>query len=235
MAEPEVPGEIVAELLAAGADGFVATRKAIAARARANGERDLATAIGKIRKPPRLVWKLHDAARSEPEALDQLLTAAAAARQAQASGRGQDLRDATAALRVASSALAARDTEVAQTVRAMAADEGALELLRDGRLLALPDDGDLAALPTGRPALKVVPPAPESPEPPEQPDPTELRRARAALRKAEQSVDKAERALATSRGQLADAQARVAQREEALSEAKGRAAEARAALAELEG
>ncbi len=241
----DVPQAVLAELLAAGADEFVATRKTIAARIRDEGDRELATAVGKLRKPPVIVWRLNQAAAADGEAMDQLVAAAAAARKAQDAGQGQDLREATAAMRVAVSALAAGDVGVAQTLRSLAADEEALDALDEGRLFALPADTDLGSLPSGtaarRPQLRAVKaPAkrakggPSKSKPKPKADRVALGRARAAVRKAEQSVEKALRALDSAHKQLDEATTRVEQREQALTDARTSADKARSALEKLQ-
>ncbi len=239
----DVPEAVLAELLASGPDDFVATRKALAARIRDQGDRDLAAEVGKLRKPPVMVWRLNQTATADGEAMDQLVTAAAAARKAQDAGKGQDLRDATAAMRVAVSALAAGDVGLAQVLRSLAADEEALDALREGRLFALPGEVDLGSLPSraapGRPQLRSVKAPPERAKAAKsrakpKADPVALGRARAAARKAEQSVEKALRALDGARKQLDEASARVEQREKALADARAAADKARTALDEIQ-
>lgn len=72
---------------------FVAERKALAARLRVDGDRDAATAVMAMRKPPRSAWALNVLARAEPDVIEQVLGAARAVAAAIAEG-GDELRSA---------------------------------------------------------------------------------------------------------------------------------------------
>lgn len=137
-AEGVVPREVLVEILSAGPDDFVAARTAASRRIRAEGDRTLAAAVAKVRKPTRLVWRLQEAAAASPDALAELRWAAAEARHAQGKGDGPALRAATAAVRGAVEDLAGGDVEIGQAFRGLVADEGTLDEVADGVLLALP-------------------------------------------------------------------------------------------------
>lgn len=129
---------------------FVAERNARVKRLRAEGHRDEAAALGRVRKPTIAAWAVNQLPRRHPDEVDALLEAGTALRTAQhraASGRGAEgLRDATTRVRAAVEGLADRGaavlaeagaaahhrTEVAQTLFAAATDPELHERLRRG-------------------------------------------------------------------------------------------------------
>ena len=127
-------------------DRFVAERGALAKALRAEGRRDEAARVGKLRKPSAAAWAVNQLVRTQGRAVSELLSAADALREAQAdllAGRGdpQQLREAAARERAAVDALVATarglltadghelsDTtleRVADTLRAAARDDEA--------------------------------------------------------------------------------------------------------------
>ncbi|MFZ2174352.1 MAG: hypothetical protein WAW17_10000, partial [Rhodococcus sp. (in: high G+C Gram-positive bacteria)] len=62
---------------------FVEARKARVAAAKQDGDRDLATAIGKLRKPTTVGWLVNLLARQLPHEIDSLLALGEALRDAQ--------------------------------------------------------------------------------------------------------------------------------------------------------
>lgn len=73
-------------------DDFIAERDAAAARARERGDRELAKAIGRLRRPTRAAWLANLLARHRREQLDGLLTLAAGLADAQRTLDGAALR-----------------------------------------------------------------------------------------------------------------------------------------------
>jgi DNA repair exonuclease SbcCD ATPase subunit len=129
---------------------FVATRKALVARLRADGRTDDARQLAAARRPTRAAWALNQLARRAPSVLDALVEAARDLQAAQADALARDrdrLREATRAYRaalvraadVASAALGESPGEsvraqIADTLQAAATDEETAALLRHGRL-----------------------------------------------------------------------------------------------------
>lgn len=139
------------ELYAVPPDEFVERREARRGEARADGDRALAQAIGKFRKPTTAAWVVNVLARREPAELTQLVDLGAALREAQDSLDGDELRElaqqrhrVVAALARQARSLAAElgrpvsesvAGQVQDTLRAAIADEDAGEAVLSGRLL----------------------------------------------------------------------------------------------------
>lgn len=129
---------------------FVTERNARVKRLRADGHRDEAAALGRVRKPTIAAWAVNQLPRRHLDEVEALLEAGTALRTAQhraASGRGAEgLRDATTRVRSAVEELADRGaevlaevgaaahhrTEVAQTLFAAATDPDLHDRLRRG-------------------------------------------------------------------------------------------------------
>jgi hypothetical protein len=73
-------------------DEFVGARDAAVAAARERGDRELARAVGRLRKPVRVAWLANLLARKRADALDELLALAPALADAQRTLDGQSLR-----------------------------------------------------------------------------------------------------------------------------------------------
>jgi hypothetical protein len=84
--------EVADELYGLRPDDFVAGRDAAVARARGDGDRDLARAIGRLRRPTRAAWLANLLARHRREQLEGLLGLAAGLADAQRSLDGAALR-----------------------------------------------------------------------------------------------------------------------------------------------
>ena len=84
--------EVADRLYAVPPDEFVAERAALARGARDRGERELATAVGKLPKPTVAAWLLNQLVRRRPEAVEQLVALGDELRAAQESLAGDDLR-----------------------------------------------------------------------------------------------------------------------------------------------
>jgi DNA repair exonuclease SbcCD ATPase subunit len=131
-------------------DAFTPTRDARATEARSAGDRDLAAAIKKLRRPTTGAWLANLLARERNDQLAELLDLGAAMRQAQADLAGDDLRRLSQQRRQVVAALGdearrlaryrgqpasqASIGELEATLEAALADAGAAEALRRGRL-----------------------------------------------------------------------------------------------------
>lgn len=82
-----------AELYRALPGEFLATRTALVQEARADGDRDLARAIGALPKPTVAAWAVNLLVRTHHAEVEQLLEVGAQLREAQATLSGQDLRE----------------------------------------------------------------------------------------------------------------------------------------------
>src|SRR5262245_33572726 len=73
-------------------DGFAAARDEQIKKARAGGQRDLAGALGELRKPTLSAWMVNVLWRSQRQAMEQLFELAEGLAAAQASASGEALR-----------------------------------------------------------------------------------------------------------------------------------------------
>jgi hypothetical protein len=128
-------------------DRFVPERGALAKALRADGHRDEAAAVAKLRKPSAAAWAVNRLVRGEGSAVAELFDAGDALRDAQTAllegrGDGRALREAGEREREAVDVLVglvegespATLDRVAETLHAAALDEGAREAVRDGCL-----------------------------------------------------------------------------------------------------
>jgi len=197
---------------------FTAARDALAKQLKADGDKERAAEVKKLRRPTVGAWAVNTVARQQPELVDAVYDAGAAlgeAQRANIKGEARDaLRTATSARRQAVNAAvraavalagdAQRDAITATFEAAAAGDRS----VRDGRL-----SRELDA-PSGFGVLGDLPDVPEpdpEPEPEEEPEP-ELDEE--AIREAEEEVDAA-------RNALREAEARLARAETALRELRG--------------
>jgi hypothetical protein len=143
--------EVADELYGLDPGEFVDVRKERVAQARKAGDRELATAIGTLRKPTLVAWVVNVFAREEPDQVGQLLELGEALRDAQRHLSGDDLRALTTQRQRVVRAMARRagelatgrghkvgDTalrEVGQSFHAALADAEVAELVRAGRLV----------------------------------------------------------------------------------------------------
>ncbi|MGZ4715368.1 MAG: hypothetical protein ACXWCB_01575 [Acidimicrobiales bacterium] len=91
---------------------FIAARDRLARRLRADGRRDEASEVKKLRRPPQSTWALNLLARTDPDRIDAVLAAATALRDALADG-GADRRAAQADYRDAIDSAVAAASELA--------------------------------------------------------------------------------------------------------------------------
>jgi hypothetical protein len=220
---------------------FTAARNALAKQLRAEGRRDEAARVGKLRRPPVTAWALNQVARRQPDLIGAVMAAGGRLRAAMEKAMAGDpsgLRDAQAAQRRAVDAAVAAavrcletaghpGTEAAKhrmgaTMGAAVVDEAVAEQLRDGVL-----EGDRSAPGFGLDAISVAGPLPIATKPVSQGQPR-------ARREETDAVERERRRQARSLHATLEAEAnRLAHRAERLQaraeEAERQAAEARAA------
>ena len=208
--------EVADELYGLPPEEFIDARNALRAEARTGGDRDLAAAIGRLRKPTTAAWVVNTLARRRPDELAQLVDLGAALREAQEDLDGDELKDlaqqrhrVVAALTRQARALAqelghpvsdAVAGQVQDTLRAAIAGEEAGRAVLSGHLVsALSHRGLAEARVQG--AVAEVGPAGRVPGGARRP-----RKERTSARRRE---DRAE-ALARARPQLAEAETAAA-------------------------
>ncbi len=235
---------------------FVPERGALAKALRAQGRRDEAAAVAKLRRPSAAAWVVNQLVRSSGERVDELFAAGDALRAAQADvlgGRGDARalraagareREAVAALVDGARGLAAGLTEVtlervADTLHAAALDEASRDAVRAGRLerelrhagLGLGEGADVLATEPAEPRSKPG----GKPRGERKPDAAAERKA-AKDRAAAEAAAKAEREAARRAARTAVAKAARADERagHALRAAQERHARAAHALEEAE-
>ncbi len=232
--------ERIAQLYLLPPTDFIPARTALAKVLKADGQREAAAELAKLRRPTVVAWALNQLRRVDPDALDEFGRSVARLRQAQEQALGGDrtvdLRAAVAERRehsgrliqAASRALREidRDPEphlaaMGATIEAAAADPEVGELLRTGRLTtersAPGFDADAWAVPVPprrRPAA--VPPKREEPRVVR----ARAKDARQAAAAAERQLKAAERRVETADADVAAAQGTVDRLEEELRAAR---------------
>jgi hypothetical protein len=130
-----------AELYGVPPDEFVAERRTLQDRARADGDRDLARNIGRLRKPSTAAWAVNLLSRSEGDEVRRLVELGGPLREAQGALEGDELKElgrrryqVVAAMRRRAADLAGEEgrplsravaAQVEETLRAAVADEDA--------------------------------------------------------------------------------------------------------------
>jgi hypothetical protein len=138
------------ELYALSPDEFIERRQQLVAEARQARDRQLASQIGKLRRPTRSAWLINLLARQEPDEVTALLQLGTALQEAQQRMAGDELRQLSAERRKTVDALARRAVEigrehdytapdgatqeVSQTLQSALGDAEIAELVRGGRL-----------------------------------------------------------------------------------------------------
>jgi hypothetical protein len=138
------------ELYALSPDDFIERRQQLVAEARAAKDRQLATQIGKLRRPTRSAWLINQLARQEPDDVMALLELGTALHEAQQRMAGDELRQLSAQRRRTVDALARRAVdlgreqgynapdgatqEVSQTLQTALGDAEIADLVRTGTL-----------------------------------------------------------------------------------------------------
>jgi hypothetical protein len=147
----QVPSELADRLYAALPDAFVAERDKAVADARDAGDRELAGAIAKLRKPSVAAWLVNLLALRRPDLVADLVELAGALRAAQRELRGDELRELSAQRRAAVSVLVEQARELAVTERPELAGAKLPTADVEGTLTAALADEDVAAqVRTGR-------------------------------------------------------------------------------------
>lgn len=157
--------DVAGELYGLPADEFIAARTARVAEARKSGDRQLATAIGRLRRPTASAAIVNLLTRRSPDLLDDLLDLAAELRRAQSALAGADLRRlSTRRIHVVTALvdegrrLAAElqqpastqiESELTATLQAALADPEAADQVRSGRLTSALQYSGFGMLPMG--------------------------------------------------------------------------------------
>jgi hypothetical protein len=236
-------------------EAFVSRRDALAKQLRAAKRREDADRVKLLRKPSRMAWVLDNIVDEDGAAIERL---SAAIRDAQGS---TDLRIAVETIKAAVHGVAAAAARVAIragqpidantiaiAVHAVIGEAGALEALRAGRLVEVPEAGGLEMLTVGVSAATAPRPleAPPASEPAEAAPIAEA--ARADLRRAEmllaglqersahamQSVHDAQKALDVAEREVLNAQAQALARRTDLERARQNAEVAASAMRDAE-
>lgn len=105
--------EVAAELYGLAPDEFVPARRRRADTAKQEGDRQLAAAIAKLRKPTVAAWAVNMLARESPDEIEALLALGIALRRAQRELSGDSLRQLTTQRQQVVHALAQRACELA--------------------------------------------------------------------------------------------------------------------------
>ena len=255
MVDEDLVAETTQELYAVDPADFVAARTDLVRRLRAEGQRDLAVAVGKLRRPSPAAWAVNQLVRRAPQGVEELLRRGEELREAQdlalAGAHPDDLREAAGARREAVAALtdtavgflAARGAspdahrqQIEATLEAATLDPRAAAAVQAGRLTAALEPpsgfGDLGAL------LAASTPAPTRRTSERRDTETKAERAAAeARRRAKELTGKARaqaEKVARLRRELGEADAEVTARERRLAEARQRRDELAERLAAAE-
>jgi hypothetical protein len=138
------------ELYAVTPDDFTERRQQLVAEARKEGNREVATQIGKLRRPTRSAWLINLLSRDGADNIDALFELGVALQQAQQRMAGDELRQLSAERRKTVDAMARRAVElgrqqgydapdgalqeVGQTLQTALGDPEIADLVRAGRL-----------------------------------------------------------------------------------------------------
>lgn len=137
------------ELYALPRDGFVAARDERAREARSEGDRALATEIGRLRKPSTAAWLANLLAREQPEEIDGLVELGDALRRAHSELDGEALRRLSGQRHELVAALAGQARRLGRSA-GQAVSEGVSRELEDTFTAALGDPDAARALAAGR-------------------------------------------------------------------------------------
>ncbi|WP_062988265.1 hypothetical protein [Nocardia anaemiae] len=218
--------EVAVDLYGLDPGEFVAARAARVAEAKNAGDKELAVAIGKLRKPTVVAWTVNLLARAAPDDVDALLQLGSALRKAQRELSGEQLRALTTQRQQVVNALAKRAgalaadrghpvtegvlREVGQTLTAALADDTVAEQVRSGTLVTAasyagfgPGGGAALASVKGTGTRKSAEPVAEDNAQQELDDALEaLESARAAWDSAQDEADAAANRLAESESRI---------------------------------
>jgi hypothetical protein len=244
--------KVADELYSLAPADFTGARDSLVAGAREAGDKQLAAAIGRLRRPTAGAWLANLLARSRPTDIAQLSEVGAALRQAQQELSGQQLRELTAVRRRTVRALVTQADELARaaghpagaaarqqledTLNAALAEPDVAAELRAGRLTAAVSYSGFGASGVAEAAVRRQPkPSPRrqpgalEPEPEPGPDPAVLTRARQQAKQAEQEREQAAAEAADTHQQIAEATATVERLRTELADTEKRLALARSA------
>lgn len=230
--------DVADELYSADPSEFVELRTARVAEAKGAGDKPLAAAIGKLRKPTTVAWVVNLLSRELPDEIDALLELAGALRDAQRHLSGADLRRLStqrqqlirALAKKAGSFAAERDRpitedmirEVGQTLHAALADPAVSEQVRLGRLVTAANYSGFG--PTGLAAVADPAPEPEPAAPPPKKKKNDrsalIAAAKAEVDDAAEAVEEATAVLTAAQAEVDEAQTRLADLEEHIADLK---------------
>jgi hypothetical protein len=244
------------ELYALSPGDFTAARDERAAEARAAGDRDLAQAIGGLRRPVVSAWLVNQLAREARDRVAELVALGESLRQAQQDLAGERVRVLSAQRRTLVAGLvaeakriAARDgrpaglqveREVDATLQAALADSGAAAAVQAG-CLASPLSyaglgvGDAASVATrGRRAPAAAPARDKAARKPARRAPTGGKRETPAEREARRAAEQAEREARQAAAEAERRANKIAEAQRAVSQATETLADVTAALDQAE-
>lgn len=169
MSGTDFVGEAAAELYGSDPEGFTERRTALAAQARAAGDRAAAKEIGGLRKPTRSAWMINQLVRADPGVAARLTGLGDQLRAAEAALDGAKIRELSQARRQLMDTLirqvlhyageqspsAALREDLTATFGAALADPQIARQLATGTLLRAVHRADFG---TGAPGLSLVPP-----------------------------------------------------------------------------
>jgi chromosome segregation ATPase len=138
--------EAVGELYALSPDDFTARRSELAAEARENGDRPLATEIGKLRRPTIAAWLTNLMARERRDDLVRLQALATEMREAHRELDGSRIRELSAQRQAVLQDL----TDTASTLSDRKVGDSALQQVRETYDAAIADEGAEAAALSGQ-------------------------------------------------------------------------------------
>jgi hypothetical protein len=205
------------ELYALSPDEFIERRQQLVAEARQARDRELATQIGKLRRPTRSAWLINLLAREEPNDVTAMLALGTALQEAQQRMAGDELRKLSTERRKTVDGLARRAVElgqeqgysapdgavqeVSQTLQTALGDQEIADLVRTGRLTQAVTYGGFGPTDLGSAFGAVLPTkAPSKPEkrtaaePAPVPDPKQRRAAEKAAAEAREQATAARKA-----------------------------------------
>jgi hypothetical protein len=235
---------VLDELYGAPPERFTARRDELARQARADGDKDLASAVHALRRPTAAAWVVNALARQAPEAVGELVELGARMREAQSVLSGSQMRalsrerqQVLAHLVRQATALAAGPVspsvsqEVEETLRAAVSDEDAADAVRTGCLTHGLSYSGLGPVDTSTATARHLHAVPgtlpgeesgeEAPETAERVDPQEEERRRQherELAEAESALRSSERAAAAAVARAARARQRAEEAEEEVAE-----------------
>ena len=216
------------ELYALSPDEFIERRQQLVAEARQAKDRQLASQIGKLRRPTRSAWLINLLVRQEPDDVMALLELGTALQEAQQRMAGDELRQLSAQRRKTVDALARRAVElgrengysapdgatqeVSQTLQTALGDAEIAELVRTGTLTQAVTYGgfgptDLASALGASPPTQATRQPEKKQAPPESAPAPDPKQRRAAEKAAAEAGDRARAARQAAEAAESEAEA----------------------------